>query len=592
MAPAARPAATGGAYRSLAATYAPPVDDGVYSRLARPVPSANPRAASYRAALAENDAAAGETLAPARPANAAASERGGLAAPSASSTGILDIRLTATASRTRAGPPPTAAAAPPVNDPDPDLRRFDEASSLSREDHDDYLALLARRRAREKLSGPDGIRFKALQRRVATEQSVFRNHRWKSALGETPSRYAKVADGADLSVAYRLGARKKIILAHYPPEYTRLRRPPVRAAPAPGTGGQTLVHRGTLLAPPASLRVWRLPPPEQLSGTPRPLVEERAVVSGDSGGGTAGGGGAGAAGKAPPLSGDSNALSLARDHGIRIVATSSALTALAEAVLTRGTDLAIPVVVRELPAATAGGAAADGGATLTHAFLDKPLVKETYAARLKNEMHFAKVLRRQLDSAAAAAPPSRHPTPERTDDAAADGAAGGGGGGRAYTYERFTVSGLSLLVRCKHDALLTPLAAAAAAGSRRRRAAAVLAEGERRVLVPWRVGRLGGEARRRARAAVDAIGAAAGGGGARVPRRDADAAGAAADAADVGEMRGELERGDRGGGGGGGGRSGGGGGGGGPGGAAAAAAAAAAGGGLTRSGCSAACTWC
>ena len=83
-------------------------------------------------------------------------------------------------------------------------------------------------------------------------------------------------------------------------------------------------------------------------------------------------------------------------------------------------------------------------------------MKETYAARLKNEMHFAKVLRRQLDSAAAAAPPSRHPTPERTDDAAADGAAGGGGGGRAYTYERFTVSGLSLLVRCKHDALLTP----------------------------------------------------------------------------------------------------------------------------------------
>ena len=129
----------------MAATYAPPVDDGVYSRLARPAPSANPRAASYRAALAENDAAAGETLAPARPANAAASERGGLAAPSASSTGILDIRLTATASRTRAGPPPTAAAAPPVNDPDPDLRRFDEASSLSREDHDDYLALLARR---------------------------------------------------------------------------------------------------------------------------------------------------------------------------------------------------------------------------------------------------------------------------------------------------------------------------------------------------------------------------------------------------------------------------------------------------------------
>ena len=78
-----------------------------------------------------------------------------------------------------------------MNDPDPDLRRFDEASSLSREDHDDYLALLARRRAREKLSGPDGIRFKALQRRVATEQSVFRNHRWKSALGETPSRSRK-----------------------------------------------------------------------------------------------------------------------------------------------------------------------------------------------------------------------------------------------------------------------------------------------------------------------------------------------------------------------------------------------------------------
>ena len=76
-----------------------------------------------------------------------------------------------------------------------------------------------------------------------------------------------------------------------------------------------------------------------------------------------------------------------------------------------------------------------------------------------------KVLRRQLDAAAAAAPPSRHPTPERTDDAAADGAAGGGGGGRGYTYERFTVSGLSLLVRCKHDALYTTAAAAAGSGA-------------------------------------------------------------------------------------------------------------------------------
>ena len=140
-------------------------------------------------------------------------------------------------------------------------------------------------------------------------------------------------------------------------------------------------------------------------------------MSGDSGGGPAGGGGAGAAGKAPPLSGDSNALSLARDHGIRIVATSSALTALAEAVLTRGTDLAIPVVVRA-PAATAGGAAADGGVTLTHAFLDKPLVKETYAARLKNEMHFAKVLRRQLDSP----PPPRR---RRATDAGAHRRRGG-----------------------------------------------------------------------------------------------------------------------------------------------------------------------
>ena len=36
------------------------------------------------------------------------------------------------------------------------------------------------------------------------------------------------------------------------------------------------------------------------------------------------------------------------------VERSEVLPALAEAVLTRGTDLAIPVVVRELPAATAG----------------------------------------------------------------------------------------------------------------------------------------------------------------------------------------------------------------------------------------------
>ena len=237
VAPAARPAATGGAYRSLAATYAPPVDDGVYSRLARPAPSANPRAA-YRAALAENDAAAGGALAPARPANAAASEQGGLAAPSASSTRILDIRLTATASRHARGAAADGGGGAAGERPRPRLAAVRRGVvAVARGPRRLPGAARAAARAREKLSGPDGIRFKALQRRVATEQSVFRNHRWKSALGETPSRYAKVADGADLSVAYRLGARKKIILAHYPPEFTRLRRPPVRAAPPPGTGG-------------------------------------------------------------------------------------------------------------------------------------------------------------------------------------------------------------------------------------------------------------------------------------------------------------------------------------------------------------------